>query len=222
MQSRISTLILSLSLLATVTAGPVPVPILQSPRDNTGSLTTSQLLTIAPTSANCDNPPAPGECSTAAQAVPFITKSFQTYDVTSPAEQAALISLMAFESGEFKYNRNHFPAPGVSGKGTRNMQSPTYNQQYAASIPALSAQYSSVAGNVSAVLDLLLSDETYDFGSAAWFLTSQCNADVRAALQSGSEAGWEEYITDCVGTTVTEERREYWVRAVEALGVQSS
>lgn len=60
----------------------------------------------------------PGECSTAAQAVPFITKSFATYNVTSRAEQAALISLMAFESGDFKYNRNHFPPPGRPGQGS--------------------------------------------------------------------------------------------------------
>lgn len=101
------------------------------------------------------------------------------------------------------------------------MQSPTYNQQYAASIPALASQYRSVSGNVSAVLDLLLSDETYDFGSAAWFLTSQCTPAVRAALQSGSEAGWEGYITSCVGTTVTDDRKAYWTRAVQALGVKS-
>lgn len=101
------------------------------------------------------------------------------------------------------------------------MQSPSYNQQYAASIPALASRYRSVKGNVTAVLDLLLSDETYDFGSAAWFLTSQCTPAVRAALRSGSEDGWRGYITNCVGTTVTDDRKAYWVRAVKALGVRS-
>ncbi|KAL1981294.1 hypothetical protein VTN96DRAFT_2787 [Rasamsonia emersonii] len=224
MRSWISILtFLSTSLLAT--AGPVPALSIRcsntTSTNTTTGLTTQRLLTISPNSASCDNAPAPGECSTAAQAVPFITKSFVTYNVTSLAEQAALISLMAFESGDFKYNRNHFPPPGRPGQGTRNMQSPTYNQQYAASIPALASQYRSVSGNVSAVLDLLLSDETYDFGSAAWFLTSQCTPAVRAALQSGSEAGWEGYITSCVGTTVTDDRKAYWTRAVQALGVKS-
>jgi hypothetical protein len=102
------------------------------------------------------------------------------------------------------------------------MQSPTYNQKYASSIQALSEQYNSVSGNVSAVLDLLLSDEDYDFGSAAWFLTSQCTSDVRSALQSGSESGWQSYLTQCVGTTVTDERKAYWTRAIQALGVKSS
>lgn len=83
---------------------------------DTSSLTVAQLEAIAPTSNTCDNPPAAGECATAEQAVPHITKSFDTYGVTSRAEQAAVIALMAFESGDFKYNKNHFP--GVPGQGS--------------------------------------------------------------------------------------------------------
>lgn len=98
------------------------------------------------------------------------------------------------------------------------MQSPTFNKKYALSIPALSPKVSSNS-DPSAVLDLLLSDESYDFGSGAWFLTTQCSPEVRGALQSGSESGWEMYITGCVGTSVTEDRRSYWDRAVQALGV---
>lgn len=81
------------------------------------SITESQMITIAPTSANCDNPPAKGECATAKTAAKFTAQSFDTYDVTSKAEQAAIISLMAFESGDFKYNKNHFP--GVAGQGSK-------------------------------------------------------------------------------------------------------
>jgi hypothetical protein len=81
-----------------------------------GGLTADQLLTIAPTANTCDNAPAAGECSTAEQAVPFITQSFTNYKVTSPAEQAALISLMAFETDDFKYKKNHYP--GVPGQGS--------------------------------------------------------------------------------------------------------
>jgi hypothetical protein len=101
----------------------------------------------------------------------------------------------------------------------RNMQSPTFNSKYAASIPALSSKLSSVSNDPAGTLDLLLSDEVYDFGSAAWFLTSQCSSDVRTQLQSGSEGGWESYISSCVGTTVTDARKAYWTRAVQALGV---
>jgi hypothetical protein len=108
MHSKFATIILSLAVLAT--AGPI------RPLMTRDGLTAEQIVTISPKSASCDGAPAPGECATAEQAVPFISDSFQTYQVASPAEQAALISLMAFETGDFKYNRNHFP--GVAGQGS--------------------------------------------------------------------------------------------------------
>lgn len=102
------------------------------------------------------------------------------------------------------------------------MQSPSFNDKYASSIPELADAYAAATGDVAAILNLLLSDEKYDFGSAAWFLTTQCSESVREALQTGSEQGWEGYISGCVGTTVTDDRKAYWSRAVEALGVSSS
>jgi hypothetical protein len=86
-------------------------------------ITTDQLLAISPNSSTCDNPPAEGECATAEQAAPFISDSFSTYAIDNVAEQAALISLMAFESGDFKYNRNHFP--GVAGQGSTSSFPPS-------------------------------------------------------------------------------------------------
>lgn len=80
-------------------------------------ITADQLLQITPKAKTCNNPPAPGECATAEQAAPVINTSFDTYHVTSPAEKAAVISLMAFESEDFKYNRNHFP--GRPGQGSK-------------------------------------------------------------------------------------------------------
>lgn len=97
------------------------------------------------------------------------------------------------------------------------MQSPTYNEKYAASIPELAQDYASVSGNPSEVLNLLLANEVYDFGSAAWFLTTQCSDSVRSQLREGSDAGWEAYITSCIGTTVTDDRRAYWKKAVGML-----
>lgn len=99
------------------------------------------------------------------------------------------------------------------------MQMPSYNLKYAGSIPGLAGKLGPVRNDPSKVLNLLLSDEKYDFGSGAWFLTSQCSSDVRNALQSGSEAGWNKYISECVGTTVTGDRKAYWTRAAQALGV---
>jgi hypothetical protein len=85
-------------------------------RATAAEITSDQILAISPNSSTCDNPPAEGECATAEQAAPFISDSFVTYAIDNVAEQAALISLMAFESGDFKYNRNHFP--GVAGQGS--------------------------------------------------------------------------------------------------------
>lgn len=72
--------------------------------------------TIAPKSTSCDNPPAQGECATGKQAAKFTSQSFDTYKVTNKAEQAAIIALIAFESEDFRYNKNHFP--GVAGQGS--------------------------------------------------------------------------------------------------------
>ncbi|ODM20412.1 hypothetical protein SI65_03465 [Aspergillus cristatus] len=192
-------------------------PTLAPAAESNTQVTAQQIQQIAPKSVNCDNPPAKGECATADQAAPNIAKSFETYGVTSRAEQAAVIALMAFESEEFRYSRNHFP--GTVGKGTRNMQSPSYNAKYAESIPAISDKVSAANGDAGQILDILLADEEYDFGSGAWFLTTQCDQGVRQALQSGSEEGWSGYISGCVGTDANEGRKGYWESAVKALGV---
>ncbi|CDM37528.1 hypothetical protein DTO013E5_7675 [Penicillium roqueforti] len=214
---HLQTLLLTLTLTLTIqtTATPLPTTLFTRNRNN-AALTESQLVTIAPSSKSCTDAPAAGECATAKQAAKFTSQSFDTYKVTSKAEQAAVISLMAFESGDFKYNKNHFP--GVAGQGTRNMQSPSFNKKYAASLPALKDKLATVNGPAE-LLDLLRNDGATDFGSGAWFLTTQCSKEVRAALADGSETGWQRFISDCVGTSVTDERKEYWERAVKAIGV---
>ena len=97
------------------------------------------------------------------------------------------------------------------------MQSPSYNKKYAASLPDI-ADAASQASSADKVLDLLVNNAEYDFGSGAWFLTTQCDKGVRKRLQSGSEEGWEVYIRDCVDTEANGERRKYWEKAVHALG----
>lgn len=111
LRTTLTTLLLSLSL---VTAAPISFTFPLIARD---TLSESQILAIAPNSQTCDNPPAKGECATAKQAAKFTAQSFDTYQVTSKAEQAAVISLMAFESDDFKYNKNHFP--GTPGQGSK-------------------------------------------------------------------------------------------------------
>ena len=113
---RPSLLLSSLAVLATASA--MPLSLLVGKGNGTLFLTTEQLLEIAPNAKTCDGGDFAEECATADQAVPHIVSSFIRYGVTSRAEQAALISLMALESGEFKYNRNHFPPPGNPGQGS--------------------------------------------------------------------------------------------------------
>ncbi|KAI4756840.1 hypothetical protein E4T52_11215 [Aureobasidium sp. EXF-3400] len=93
------------------------------------SLTSADVITIAPESASCTEAPYPAECATAIDASPWINLAFPSFGIHSFGTQAALLSLMLYESGSFKYNTNHFP--GVPGQGTRNMQSPAFNLKYA-------------------------------------------------------------------------------------------
>ncbi len=67
------------------------------------------------------------------------------------------------------------------------------------------------------VLALVTPDE-HNFGSAAWFLTTKCTADVQNSLKTGSDAGWAAY-AGCIGVGVDAARTAYWNRAKTALGV---
>lgn len=71
---------------------------------------------IAPKSNACAGGEFPDECATADQATSALIQSFNEYNIVTPGEQSALISLMAFETGDFKYVRNHYPAPGRPGQ----------------------------------------------------------------------------------------------------------
>jgi hypothetical protein len=86
-----------------------------------GALTAQKIIAIAPATASCNGTDFPDECADATHAATAINKAFSTYKITQVGEQAALVAYMLFESGNFKYNRNHFPAPGRPGQGTRMM-----------------------------------------------------------------------------------------------------
>ena len=99
------------------------------------------------------------------------------------------------------------------------MQSAEFNLKYAQSITALSSQISTAeAAGGDGVLDLLIANDDYDFGSAAWFITTQCSQSVRQQLQEGNAQGWGGYL-ECIGTTVTSDRTAYYTRATTTLGV---
>ncbi|KIW19704.1 hypothetical protein PV08_00278 [Exophiala spinifera] len=184
----------------------------------------SQLLAIAPSSNTCANAPFPSECTvTTASLAQIIIGSFASHNVSTAPEQAALLSWMAFESGEWKYNRNHFPAPGRPGQGTRVMMMPNYVAEFARSFKELAdgdelGGTTTGSGDPDQVLDLVSADK-YSFAAAAWYYDTHCTPEVKEGVQTGGEQGWEEFVTVCVGTTVTEGRRGYWVKACEALNI---
>jgi hypothetical protein len=190
----------------------------------TGESAAAMLLEIAPTSNSCDNAPAPGECATAEEAAGWLISAMENYGIFSRPELAALLSLIAFETADFKYNINHYP--GRAGQGTRNMQMAQYNLEYALSIPALEPQVKAITTAIStagltdsqlnAIRALVLPDQ-YSWASAAWFLTAKC-MNIRAQLTTGGQDGWTAYL-GCVGTTPTPERLAYWTRANAALSV---
>lgn len=76
-------------------------------------MTSAQIIQVAPSTSSCDGTTA---CRTADQAVTFINKSFQKFGFSTVGEQAALFSLMAFESGNFEYDVN--VSPGRPGQGS--------------------------------------------------------------------------------------------------------
>ncbi|KAI9141677.1 hypothetical protein BKA69DRAFT_1071954 [Paraphysoderma sedebokerense] len=185
-----------------------------------------QLLAISPTPQIACNASAQfaDECRTAADALPYINSGLDKYGLSSTGERVAVLSLLSFESGGFKFNRNHFPAPGRPGQGTRSMLMFPFIQEYVASIPDLKPQYdkiTSASTNTSspeyqsAVLSLVLSDE-YSFASAMWFLSSKCSTDVRNLLKQEKEEGVVSYLKDCIGTEATEERLDGWRKSLQA------
>lgn len=100
------------------------------------------------------------------------------------------------------------------------MQSPTFNEKYANSLSGDIKTKAMSETDPAKRLLVLTSDRAVDFGSGAWFLTKVCPEKVRTALAKGDEAGWKSYTTDpaCVGTTLTDKRKDYWQAAVKALG----
>lgn len=181
----------------------------------------ADLIQIAPTTQSCAGSVAYPECANAYDAAPNMAHSFWQFHIDSFGAQAALVAIVLFETADLKYNHNHFPAPGVPGQGTRNMQSPAFNEKYAEYIAANGLSSSITMAKVSsakaygpdAVL-ALVNDNEWGFASAAWFLATQCPASVKEALADCTQASFESYLTTCVGTTATADRITGWQAVV--------
>jgi hypothetical protein len=184
-------------------------------------LTAAHLIAISPKTASCAGADFPDECADATQAAAALNKAFETYKITSPGEQAAIVAYELFESGDFKYKKNHFPAPGRPGQGTRMMAMPPYVKQYATAVAGADAVAKAEAAGGDAGLNAVLAlvdDDEKSFGSAAWFVSTQCSAAVRAGLDAETEDGWHNFLSQCVGTGPDATRDPAWVAAKANLG----
>lgn len=181
----------------------------------------SIIVQIAPESSSCDG--KSDECRTAEQAAPFIIDSMMQYGIYHINQIAAVLSLMALESGDFAYKRNAFP--GRPGQGTANMQMPRFNLKYAQSLEGVKDKVTDITSTdglsdaeLNRILDLVIVDE-HNFGSAPWFLRSECTEEVLDKLITNVDDGFKAYM-DCVGVKIDETRLEYLERAKAAFGIE--
>jgi hypothetical protein len=101
------------------------------------------------------------------------------------------------------------------------MAMPPFVEKYATAIAGADAVTQAKAAGGTAALDAVLalvnSDDEKSFGSAAWFVTTQCSADVRDGLVAGTADGWHKFLTDCVGTTLDPTRDTPWTAATATI-----
>lgn len=215
------TIILAGALALSAFAAPIPEP------EKTGRtavatsnpvLTAEILMAIAPNTADCNgaNNPYPGECADATAAATALNKAFQTYQITTPGEQAAIVAYELFESVNFKAKKNK--SQNLAGQGTRMMAMPPVVHAYATAVAGQAAvAQAQTAGGADGVLALVNSDDEKSFGSAAWYLTTTCSPQVRQGLQAETVQGWHDFLTQCVQTTAVEARDTIWVKTKQII-----
>ncbi|KAJ7049927.1 hypothetical protein C8F01DRAFT_1001453 [Mycena amicta] len=162
----------------------------------------------------------PAECRNATQAAPFVNEGFWKYHISSIGEKAALLSLMIFESGGFAFD---------------------INQSYALDTPSVADMAKALAGanitNPSAIppdtenaIRVLVLADDLSFASAMWFYKRSGDSKTGCieipgmveGLKNASLTGWQNYITQCVGTTVTDARQGLWQKALDVFHAQDN
>lgn len=179
-------------------------------------LTPARLLAVMPRASSCATGPVV-ECLTAVQAAPLLAASFIKYDITHSAAQAAILTLIAVESGELKYNQHYNNgAPALTGQGTYNEMSPSFILQYGLTLDILDT-------NPLIVMKKINQNPENSIASAAWFMRQFC-ALILPRFETAPDDAYRTYITsaDCIGTTMSEDRNAYWAKAKAALGVTTA
>jgi len=188
----------------------------------------AHIIAAVPSTVNCPSS-NPGPCRTAAQIAPLINKSFSKFGFLSRGEQAAIFSLMAFESGNFAFDVNVFP--GRPGQGTRNMMMFDFILPYAlqynrSAVRAIRSDLSpsSRASDVTddaqknAIRATVL-DDTLSFASAAWFLRTHCSSQIATGLKSETDSAFNAYMgPDCIGAGEDPARLALYKTTLTAMG----
>lgn len=92
---------------------------------------------IMPLSTSCAS--RGDECVTAAVAAPYFVSGMNHYGVATAVEQAGILALVAYESGQLQYKVNTNAANAAGGQGTSNEQSGAFNLEFANTFPELAA-----------------------------------------------------------------------------------
>lgn len=98
------------------------------------------------------------ECVTAEVAAPYFVSGMNHYGVSTAIEQAGILALVAYESGQMQYKINTNSANAASGQGTSNEQSGTFNLEFANTFDELKG----LGLTTSNVLDYVTKN-TYNF-----------------------------------------------------------
>jgi hypothetical protein len=186
-----------------------------APAASGSTLSADTIIKIMPNSASCANRDAqPGSCRTAAEAAPHLAKAFNTYGITSKGAQAANLALIAFESAEMVYKVGL--DANTPGKGTYAVMMPPNVKKYATQLKGADAV--TQAGNPVAILALVNTQDDDAFGSASWYMSTQC-PDIQKQFDGDVDSAWTAYISTCVGGSEMAKRQPYWDAAKKAFGI---
>jgi hypothetical protein len=82
-------------------------------------------------------------------------------------------------------------------------------------------QLNQTPANVMNDIRALVLRDDLSFASAAWFLRTKCTPDIATGLTSATDDAWGKYMTICVGTSDTPDRREGYHKALRAYSIQA-
>ncbi|KAJ2038323.1 hypothetical protein GGI03_005152 [Coemansia sp. RSA 2337] len=191
---------------------PTPTP---APPIKGLKLTQKQLNLAIPVRAasdSCASVGTPAECVTNDKALAAINSALVKYGITKRGEAVAVIALMAYESGNWQYNTNHFP--GRPGQGTRAMLMFNFVESYAKALHPEEAAKALAGGitdeSMNSVRALVLNDND-SFGSGFWYLVTNAAAYHNTGkLRDGNLEDFKDYVLTGVGAGWDSDRQTIW------------